>query len=688
MVEIASFDDLVVSVRRIESSALPKSDFPEKIDARRVLEFSPTKFLDQGYHEILNDYSVIQKIISTSKLDIFTSGAGEERKVPQMQTMEIESKVKEITSAALESRMKLEEVTVPPPIEEFEAEKGQEAEKVSAEKSQIQKSVKLSKSSSVMSFESDFDKELESEFKLDVETGEKEKVLSFEKPPVKSFETEAKKSEKPKFESFKEEKEEVVAPQFEFETESGGEAREEAQKEQREFETEKERKPTKFATPPVPEEKEKAFEKPSEESLPENQPVVEEVHPELKHAEPKVPPLLLQRSEEAGARHFEKMEEHFKSEWGAGMSESDIRKKMVELTRELFKEKLTTRKEELKAQIVMLKGMLGKGEGVPVVSAPISAVSKSGNEEEKEVEKQDKKARALAALRALKERRKIGAGKDAGKETPAVPEPAAIAKSGYSTGLLETVSNTQRVELTSAKENVLSSFSSKIQEFRDQFNSSVAALEEDEREEGKKKAYDKFIFSLTALKNQLPAFSTKFESFIAKKHSAELEKLKESVEKEDPKGAAAVSERLAALQKSYAEEFGNVRDIISRNIDSVIDSMGPIVFVAKKEAEEVEKGEAAEKEKEDASGKKGAIKPKEKKLEKSEKFESEDILREVNGMDDGSLLYYLHSTDKETYRQYERKHISKHEAVFKAKRLIAKERGMSAVQLAKYFGKG
>ena len=96
------------------------------------------------------------------------------------------------------------------------------------------------------------------------------------------------------------------------------------------------------------------------------------------------------------------------------------------------------------------------------------------------------------------------------------PESAAVAKPSYSTGLLETVSNTQRVELTSAKENVLSSFSSKIQEFKDQFNSSVAALEEDEREEGKKKAYDKFIFSLTALKNQLPAFSAKFESFVAK----------------------------------------------------------------------------------------------------------------------------------------------------------------------------
>ena len=184
MAETASFDDLVVSVRRIESTALPKSDFPEKIDARRVLEFSPNEILDQGYHEILNDYSVIQKIISTSKLDIFTSGAGGERKVPQMQTMEIESKVKEITSAALESRMKLEEVTVPPPIEEFEAEKG--AEKVSLEKPQP---TKPSKSPSAMLFESDFDKELESEFKLEVE---KEKTISFEEKPVEALGKEAK----------------------------------------------------------------------------------------------------------------------------------------------------------------------------------------------------------------------------------------------------------------------------------------------------------------------------------------------------------------------------------------------------------------------------------------------------------------------------------------------------------------
>ena len=498
----------------------------------------------------------------------------------------------------------------------------------------------------------------------------KRKTISFEEKPVEALGKEAKKSGKPEFEGFGSEKEEVVAPQFEVETET----KDEAQKK-----TEKELKPTKL-TLPVPEEKE--IEKPSEESLPEKQ-LVEEVHPELKHAEPKVPPLLLQRSEQAGAQHFEKMEEHFKSEWGAGMSESDIRKKMVELTRELFKEKSTVRKEELKAQIVMLKGMLGKGEGAVV--APASVAVLKSEKEEKETEKQDKKARALAALRALKERRKGGAG----KEIPMAPESAAVAKPSYSTGLLETVSNTQRVELTCAKENVLSSFSSKIQEFKDQFNSSVAALEEDEREEGKKKAYDKFIFSLTALKNQLPAFSAKFESFVAKKHSSELGKLKESVEKEDPKGATAVSEKISTLQKIYADEFENVRDIISRNIDSVIDSMGPFVFAAKEEVKEKE--EPAQKE--EISGK-SETKPKEKKPEKSEKqekqekFESEDVLREIEGMDDGSLLYYLPSTDKETYRQYERKHISKHEAVFKAKRLIAKERGMSAVQLAKYFGKG
>ena len=92
MAETASFDDLVVSVRRIESTALQNLTFL-KNRCTESTEFSPTNFRP-GYHEILNDYSVIQKIISTSKLDIFTSGAGGERKVPQMQTMEIESKVK------------------------------------------------------------------------------------------------------------------------------------------------------------------------------------------------------------------------------------------------------------------------------------------------------------------------------------------------------------------------------------------------------------------------------------------------------------------------------------------------------------------------------------------------------------------------------------------------------------------
>ena len=67
---------------------------------------------------------------------------------------------------------------------------------------------------------------------------------------------------------------------------------------------------------------------------------------------------------------------------GRGNERIRYSKKMVELTRELFKEKSTVRKEELKAQIVMLKGMLGKGEGAVVAPASV-AVLKSEKEEKK-----------------------------------------------------------------------------------------------------------------------------------------------------------------------------------------------------------------------------------------------------------------------------------------------------------------
>jgi hypothetical protein len=49
------------------------------------------------------------------------------------------------------------------------------------------------------------------------------------------------------------------------------------------------------------------------------------------------------------------------------------------------------------------------------------------------------------------------------------------------------------------------------------------------------------------------------------------------------------------------------------------------------------------------------------------------------------LLYFLHSNDADYYRKYERKQISKAEAICKARALMAKDRGLGDAAVKKYF---
>ena len=67
------------------------------------------------------------------------------------------------------------------------------------------------------------------------------------------------------------------------------------------------------------------------------------------------------------------------------------------------------------------------------------------------------------------------------------------------------------------------------------------------------------------------------------------------------------------------------------------------------------------------------------------KAKVQELVREINDMDEGTLLYFLHGKDAEFYKKYERKHLSKQEAIFRAKALIAKEKGLSDDMISKYF---
>jgi hypothetical protein len=50
------------------------------------------------------------------------------------------------------------------------------------------------------------------------------------------------------------------------------------------------------------------------------------------------------------------------------------------------------------------------------------------------------------------------------------------------------------------------------------------------------------------------------------------------------------------------------------------------------------------------------------------------IVSEINQTDEGSLMYYLHSRDPGKYREFERGHISRREALMSARIKMAQER--------------
>lgn len=147
--------------------------------------------------------------------------------------------------------------------------------------------------------------------------------------------------------------------------------------------------------PPVKEELE--FEKPEEHAEPplemEAVPVEapkppREEPPQRTGAVPEValriPPVLMTSPGESAISEVEKLEKQFGSELKASgrLDKDDAKKRMLELTRELFREKSIDRREEIKKEIVALKTMLSEAEGKAKPKADISTVVKNDQEYE------------------------------------------------------------------------------------------------------------------------------------------------------------------------------------------------------------------------------------------------------------------------------------------------------------------
>lgn len=345
-----------------------------------------------------------------------------------------------------------------------------------------------------------------------------------------------------------------------------------------------------------PEEKppEIEIEKP-EARPPKEAPKIEVPEKKARPTKPAVPPVLRERAEVAGSRRYQDIEEQIMATLGEKVDEISLKKKMLELTKELFKEKSVNKRERIKLEITVLKDMLKRK-----VKPPRKGM------EEKEV-----KGR-----------------------------------------LLDTLESTQMKELASEKDKILTDYKHQVDTLRNQFMEKVESLPEDDKA-GRKEAYEKMVFELTTLSEQLPQVILKHQNYLKEKHETEISKLKSSLDKKEMKLSKKADIRLKAIEDEYAKEFGKARAIIRKQIDTVIESSSRVAF--KEEKVPVEEAEVQE------------------------------LVREINETDEGTLLYFLHGKEPEFYKKYERKHLSKQEAIFRAKALMAKEKGLSDGMISKYF---
>jgi hypothetical protein len=336
-----------------------------------------------------------------------------------------------------------------------------------------------------------------------------------------------------------------------------------------------------------------ALEVPEEEKPAVKLPPALEVPMEKPAAPPTaVPPTLRETPDEAAARRYRQIEEQITSTLGEGADELTLKKKMLELTKGLFKEKITSKREEIKLKIKVLKNM-------------------------------------LTAMR------------EGGKKMKATSETQ-----------FDAIMAEQQEELAHTKGKTIDSYMKQIGDIKDKFYAQMGELEEPEE---RKKTYEAFVSSVTMLVEKVPASVKERKDFVSQKHSAELSKLKESLTAKDKTLMKKVDERLAYVEESYDDEFSMVKHIVGREIENLIEVAGSEIF----------------------------RKPEEKR--KGKKPEPTEIVKEINETDEGTLLYFLHSKEPEHYKKYERKHISRAEAIFKAKELLAKEKGLSDSMISKYF---
>jgi hypothetical protein len=542
----AEFVSFIDEAKKLEKKLVDYSPYKGAMEIERTMDLEPKEYLDLTYPDLINLYERTQKIISTASMLGGMASAGPtsspdaQAEAPKQTaaTQEIESRLKEMTSETLH-----------------------DAEQVGKEPIVI-----------------------EQQLPAETKPAESSMTIEFEtKPAEKAPEIEIERETKPEIEIEKE-VQEAKKGEEEITIEKEGAAEE------------KRTEPTEAQPAPEPERPKEIAQKPSAPRTEEIQ-----VPAERQVIVAAIPPALNVAPESGASKRYLQMEEQVRAAVGEKADEMTLKKKMLELTKGLFKEKSFDKREEIKIQITILKNMLS-GAGSKATPA------------------------------------RKGKGDEAHMK------------------MLDALGSTHQAELAQTKDGIIDSYSKQIASIKKKFYEDIASTDDSVQ---RKKIFESFVFSVTSLVEQLPEVIAKYKDFTAKKHIAELESLRSSLAPEEKDAMKAVAARMESIDAKYAQEFAGIKGIIAHQIDNLIEITGSEILK-----------------------KQGQGQP--TKADEKEGREY-DAVKEINEMADGTLLVVLHSSDPAAYGKYERKEISKAEAIFRAKELIARKRGLKESMVKKYF---
>lgn len=505
---MADYRAAVEEAKRLEKKCLEYSPYSGKINVEKTLDLSPDEVGDMNFNDLINLYERTEKITAARK-KIYGMGEGTEpekvvTKKETKKSKEIEKEMKKITTEALESAEEIKKEMDEKPID---LEVKTEAPKATKTADELEfdildSELEAAKPKASAGFDDDLDlgleektpapKQVEDEMEFDDLDDTRKPTEST--PPADEIELDT---------------EEKVTPPVE-------------EKHEDEFELEDMELPTKKEeVEPITLDEEKTEPVKEKESVVATKPVTTTPKPK------KVPPVL--KTEEKAVQKLESMDEKIRQALGGDVSKPKLKKRMLQLTKELFKEKSYNRREEIKMEITVLKNMLA---GKVPAKAP---VGKKGT----------------------------------------VAKKAAVEKAAKGQ-LLETLVGTQKTGVANTKELILSRYSLKIKKMKSTFYGNLQTIPKEQLEK-RKKLYEKLVLNLGMLEKKLPELITRYRDVTVQKHKTEMTKLRDSLGDSDTLIKKKIGSRLAALEGDYTKQFETVKQIVSKSISTVEELAGDTI---------------------------------------------------------------------------------------------------------------